>query len=301
MLERATLFALCLWFSGCSSPEATESPNAEPATAGSDLSRAQMDGWWKLYQRGDSNWPAARDRWMKTGEEESALLVLSLVRDLVQKAPQRLSDGSPAFRQPQRELLALDESAVVPVLVEAVRVGKEPNALQAIADTLVEFAAIDAVNEALLVPREGDSPHSIPMFLRILVRIGGERALRAVDVQLTTGVEWQIRSHAAEALRLARVSDGSRASAALGRALSDSDAFVVRTALESLAKINDPAVAPAVAETLSRAVKAQDADTAEVAIATLQTLTEKRVPGNDPARWAELADQARERGLTKRP
>lgn len=301
MLDRAAWLVLFCLLAGCAGRD-SESPDRETSDVeGADPSREQMDAWWKLYQRADEKWPDARDRWARGGSEASAVLVMSLVRDLVQKAPQRLADGSPAFRVPQRELLALDEESVVPVLIEAIRVGKEPNSLQAIADTLVEFVATDAVAQALETRREGDSPHSTPVFFRTLVRIGGERAYRTIDAHLTTGAEWQIRSHAAESLRFARASDHARASAVLARALDDSDPFVVRTALDSLSRVGRGEVAPRVAKTLAEAAARNDGDTAKAAVAALRAITGQRVDGDDPRRWADVAEQAAARANTPRP
>jgi hypothetical protein len=266
-----------------------------------DLTRAQMDEWWQLYQLGDPKWPAARDRWEAASPESAQILVFSLVRELVRLASQRDAEGKLAFRKPQAELLALSESLTVPVLIEGVRIGKDRSAVDAIGDTLVEIAALDAVMAALESPREGDSFQAAPAFLRTLTRIGGARALGAIEREATSATDWQRRSAAVESLRSVRPSDRERAVGILLSALKDSDPFVVRTAMHCNATTEDATAAPGVAQLLAAKKAEGDRELALECITTLRVLTRRRIEGDDPARWAEVAEAARTAQLNAKP
>lgn len=299
--ERATwstLFASCLLLgaTGCGGAakgtDRTNKPAEVEGTAKDGVTPEQMKVWWGLYQKADPKWPGARDRWSAAGRDARQTLILSLVRDLIQKGPQQTPDGKLAYRVPQAELLALPSSDVTPVLIEMMRVSKDRSATDVLADTLAEIGDIDSVAQALGDPHPNDASLASVGFLRALVRIGGDRALGVVTQRMQQDANWQNRSAAVEALRSARPADRQRAARAAALAFSDADPFVVRQGLRTIEILADVGIAPEVARLLARVSGEKEAETRKQAIATLRSLTGKTVPGDDPSRWLEVAEDA---------
>jgi len=300
-VQRASWSALLasgilLGFAGCGGETDGASRPAKPSevegTTKNGVTPEQMKVWWALYQKADPKWPAARDRWSAAGQDARQTLILSLVRDLIQKGPQQTPDGKLAYRVPQADLLALPASDVSPVLIEMMRVSKDRSATDVLADTLAEIGDSEPVARALHDPRPGDAPLASTGFLRALVRIGGDRALAVVTQRMQQDPNWQNRSAAAEALRSARPADRQRAARAATLAFADGDAFVVRQGLRTIESLEDVSVAPDVARLLAQVSDEKEAETRKQAIATLRALTGKMVPGDDPSRWLEVAEDA---------
>jgi hypothetical protein len=268
---------------------------ADGASAVSDERKRELERYWELYQADDPAWPEARDRWYAYGGAERRTLVDSLVRELLVRADQatRTERGlAPAWKRSQEQILALGPDETVPLLIEALRVGKDPASVEIIADTLVSFGAIDEVLAALDRPEPADSPHFAATAVRALVRIGGERALERVGSELAGNADWQVRASAAEALRNARRSDRDRAAHALIGGLEDTDPFVVRQSLGSLVALEYVRAAPVVAVMLDEASRAGDAERSKLAVEALRALTGARVPGDEPALWRREAERA---------
>ena len=211
--------------------------------------------------------------------------MLNLVGELVRFAANPLAQaptGEPRWLRARRELLELDRSAVLPVLVEALRAAREP----------IAAAAVDAVFDVLDHPREGDSPLLMGAAARALVAAGGERALLRVGDLLATARSWRDRAAAAEALARARTVDRERAAAQLVRGLQDEDPFVVKRALASLAALGVSASAPSVALRLDRAVRDGDVEVRDAAAKTLRRLTGREGSPEDVEFWRQAARAA---------
>ncbi len=301
-LRAVSAFACVLVLFACSSPTgSSKSANESGASAAAGPNKAQMDGWWKLYQAGDPKWPAARQRWSAYGGSARTTLILSLVRELVVAAGVRNPDGSLAHKKPQAELLALPADDVIPVLIETIRIGKHATALDALSTTIAETGRDEAVIAALESPKEGDSSQSAPTLLKTLIRIGGAHALSAVEKQLLTASDWQVRAAAAEACRLAHVSDHPIVIKTLAKGLDDADGFVVRTSLKSLSSIGDVHATSYVARAFEKIAEGSDKETKSEAIATLRSLSGRIIEGNDPKRWQEIAVEVIRDADAKKP
>lgn len=259
--------------------------------------RLQLEAWWDLYQVGDPSWPDARSRWMDLDEPEREVLVMSLVRDMVRLAPVPVRAGEslePGWKRPQKELVALGADDTVPVLIEALRTGRDPVSLEPISQTLAMLGAVDSLIDVLDLPREGDSSAFPGFAYSALVRAGGARAINRVGEVLRSDPDWKRRSSAADALKEARYSDRRRASSVLLEAVEDSDAFVATRSLESLAILDVTEAAPRVALAFEQAVRRRDERRARAAVDALRRLTGRRVKGDDPVLWKQVAKEAAE-------
>jgi hypothetical protein len=264
-----------------------------------DARREQLQGYWEMYRADDSRWPATRDAWYAQGGAERELLVLTLVQEMVHKAlvPVRTERGlEPGWKRPQRELLSLGAEGTVPILVEALRAGRDGASLEPISVTLAGFGAIDPILDALDQPREGDSKIFPRYALEALVGAGGERALARVAAVLRSDPDWQLRAAAAVALGHARFSDQERAATALMAGLSDADPFVIDKVLDSLVIIGRQETAPRIALYLEEASARGDVAGMAMASRALRRLTGVSVKSDDPVLWKEAARQAADRG-----
>ncbi len=257
--------------------------------------RERLDELWRLYQSQDPEWPDARDRWYGSGGAERETLVLSLIRDLVHRAPTPVQTArglEPGWKRPQRELLSLPRETTVDFLVVALRTGRDPASLGPLADTLAGFGAVTEIVDALDHPNSGDSPQFAGYAMFSLVQAGGDQAIARVAQELRTAREWTVRSRAAEALGNARYTDQDRAVVALLGGLEDDERFVVRKTLEALWQLDRADAAPAIAAFLGEAVESGRDEEAGLAVITLKKLTGAQVPGDDPAVWRLEAQSA---------
>ena len=260
-----------------------------------DQRRSELNTYWDLYQLDDSDWPKIRQRWYAYGGPERDVLVMSLVRDLIRLAPTHAQvNGSlePAWRRPQRELLALGKEATVPVLLEALRTGRDTASLGSLSDTLAGFGAVEELTDLLDHPREGDSAVCRPFVMSALVKAGGRRAIERVGEVLTNDAEWRQRASAADALAAARYSDRKLAVATLALAYLDSDTFVARRAVQATLQLGEVTAAPRLAQLYEQAVGSGDTKTASLALDALRKLTKQTVRGDDPALWKQAAERA---------
>lgn len=282
MSRLSILLAVCAVFAGC-------------LTSDDGESRPRLEEWWQLYQHGAETWPEARDRWYALGGTDREALVLSLVQDLVRRAPQPVPAGrgfEPGWKRPQRELLALPAEGCVPLVAEALRIGRDNVSLEALADTLAGYGAVDALTEVLDAPREGDSPSARRFALGGLVKAGGASAVARVGDVLRNDGDWAFRASAAEALGNARYADRVRSATVLVAGLEDADPFVYRKVCEALARLEVGGAAPAVALRFERAHREKDAEAMKWAAAALESLTGERVSGGDPVLWKRAAERA---------
>ncbi|MFH0946167.1 MAG: HEAT repeat domain-containing protein [Planctomycetota bacterium] len=259
--------------------------------------RLELDAFWDLYQLEDPGWPGVRDRWYGYGGEERQLLIMSLVRHLVHSAPlvRQGSDGPvPGWKRPQRELLALGSEEVVPVLVEALRVGRDPASLLPISETLAGFFALEELTDLLDHPREGDSEVGVPFVMSAMVKVGGTDAITRVGRILRADPDWKRRSSAADALGTARYSDRERAVGELAAGFSDSDRFVVQRAIQATALIGSIQAAPRLAQLYAESRAKGDEKMASLALTVLRRLTGRVIQGDDPELWKQAARQAAE-------
>lgn len=276
-IPRTALLLLTVWIAGC----ATRGGALDDA----DQRRLELD--WELYQVGDPSWPAVRDRWYDEGGPARDLLVDLLTREMLVASMGR------EWKRPQRDLLSLGSEVTVPKLIGQMRRLRDPAALDAVADTLAGFAAVDELLAALTAPPNlDDGPRFRHYAMQALVRSGGSRSLDYVSGQLTDSSNWELRAAAAEALGKSRISDQPRAATLLQAGLVDSDTFVVRRALVALADLEQSSAAPAVAEAYDRLRQAGDRDGANEAVRTLRRLTGVTVNGDDPERWRQAAARA---------
>lgn len=261
--------------------------------------RRWMSDAWQLYQADSREWPAARQRWFALGGPERETLVLSLIKEIVRTAPDAVKVGErveAAWRRPQRELLELDDEAVVPFLIAALERGRDPVSQEAIADTLARFGAVDPVIAALDASKPEASAAGFIKYASVaLVRAGGQRALERVGRELARQDDWQARAAAADALGEAGFSDAERAAGLLAAVLADADDFVVRQACDSLAQLQRPEHAPAIAAVLERALARRESATAESALDALRLLTGAKVAAGDIAGWRREAEKAARR------
>ncbi len=258
----------------------------------------QLESWWELYRARDPAWPEARDRWYALGGRARERLILTLVQELVHKAQtsERGTDGDvPGWKRPQEQLLALGSEGTVPVLIEALRVGRDAASLEPLADALAGHGAVDELLSALDQPRAGDSRLFPRYALRALVKAGGVNAIDRAGVELRAHADWEVRAAAAVALGSARYSDAARALEALLPGLADQDPFVVEKTLESLVRLERPQAAPRIALLLDEARRRGDTARAAAAAAALRRLTGTTVSGDDPELWRLAAEEAAER------
>jgi len=264
----------------------------------SDSRERELEQYWELYQADDPSWDDVRDRWYAYGGTERRTLVDSLIREMLVRADQavRTERGlEPAWRRSQTELLELGPAETVPLLIVALRTYRDPASVEVVADTLVQFGALDAVLEALSEQRPGDSSRFVVHGCRVLVQIGGPRALDRVGRELASNPDWQVRATAAEMLGSARQSDRGRATQVLIKGLRDEDPFVVKQSLRSLVVLRAVNAAPVVAVMLEEATRDGDAERVRLAVETLRSLTGARVPGDSPEAWRiEAARAARD-------
>ncbi len=268
-------------------------------TGEESASRPRLEQWWQLYQQGSSSWPEARTRWYELGGDDRDTLVLSLIRQMVAMAPQpvRTEGGlEPGWKRPQRELLALPAEGCVPLLEEALRAGRDHVSLEALADTLAGFGAVDSLASVLDAPRPGDTKEARRHAVVGLVKAGGERAISRVGARLRGEADWSARASAADALGNARYADRGRAATALIAGLEDEDPFVVRKVCQALAKLEVRTAAPALALRYARARRDAEEDVAGWTVEALRHLTGERVAGDDPSLWRQAADRAAARG-----
>jgi HEAT repeat protein len=261
-----------------------------------DERKTQLEHWWKLYQSSDPAWDNARTAWFELGGEARDTLVLSLLKNMIQLSPRQTvttrGNTEASWRRPQRELLELDDEVVVPALITALRVSRDPPSQTAIVDTLGRAGAVDAMTEALDAPQDGDSPQFVPALLKGLVTAGGEQAIERVGVALRDHDDWRVRAGAAEALGQARNADRTRAAILLKPGLEDVDAFVRKRAIEAYGELQAVKAAPLLALALERAHKAGAVDELELCASVLRGLTGANVFANDPVLWQEAAQQA---------
>ncbi|MBK6941060.1 MAG: HEAT repeat domain-containing protein [Planctomycetes bacterium] len=261
-----------------------------------DERKAQLEHWWKLYQSSDPGWQNARQAWFELGGEARETLVLSLLKNMVQLAPRQTltarGNTEASWRRPQRELLELDGEVVVPALLTALRVSKDPPSQTAIVDTLGRSGSVDAMTEALDAPEAGDSPQFQPALLKALMTAGGDKAVDRVGVALLRHDDWRVRAGAAEALGQARNADRSKAAVLLKPGLEDSDAFVRKRAIEAYGSLRAVKAAPLLALALERAHAAGASDEVELCGSVLRELTGASVFANDPVLWQEAAQRA---------
>ncbi|MBI4881506.1 MAG: HEAT repeat domain-containing protein [Planctomycetes bacterium] len=267
------------------------------ASAGAALPRQEelLERYWSLYRARDPAWPEARDRWYALGGRARERLVLTLVQELVRKAhvPERGAEGDvPGWKRPQEDLLALGSEGTVPVLVEALRVGRDAVSLDPLADALAGHGAVGALLDALDHPRPDDSRLFPRYALRVLVKAGGASAIERAGAELRAHADWEVRAAAAGALGSARYSDGQRAVEALLPGLSDQDPFVVEKTLDSLVRLARPQAAPRIAAHLEEARRRGDGAQAAAAAAALRRLTGTSVSGDDPELWQRAAEEA---------
>jgi hypothetical protein len=302
LLARVLLFLSWLPLLAVSVPACS----ADGSSTVSEERKRELERYWELYQANDPAWPAARDRWYAYGGAERRTLVDSLTRDLLVRADQarKTERGlAPAWKRSQEQILALGPDETVPLLIGALRKFKDPASAECVADTLASFGAVEQVLEALDRPQAGDSAQFPALAVRVLVRIGGERAVERVGRELAGNADWQVRATAAEALRDARSSDRDRAARALIGGLEDDDPFVVRQVLASLVALDYTRAAPVVAVMLDEATRAGDTERVKLAVEALRSLTGARVDGDDPVLWRReaehaAADAARREGST---
>lgn len=258
--------------------------------------KTQIEHWWKLYQSADPQWDNARQAWFELGGEARDTLVLSLLKNMIQLAPRQTvtarGNTEASWRRPQRELLALDEAVVVPALITALRVSKDPPSQTAIVDTLGRTGSVDAMTDALDAPQDGDSPQFVPALLRALVTAGGDDAVTRVGTALREHDDWRVRAGAAEALGQARNADRTQSAVLLKPGLEDSDAFVRKRTIEAYRNLRSVKAAPLLAIALERAHRAGASDEVELCGSVLRELTGANVFANDPVLWQEAAQRA---------
>ena len=257
--------------------------------------RRELEASWDLYQLEDSSWPAARKRWYGYGGEERRLLIMSLMRDMVHSATlvRPGSDGPvPGWVRPQRELLALGGDEVVPVLVEALRIGRDTASLLPISETLAKCGALDELTDLLENPREGDSEVSIPFVMSAMVKAGGKEAIDRIGKILKSDPDWKRRSSAADALGSARYSDRERAVVELAAGFSDSDPFVVQRAVQATLQVGYVGAAPRLAVLYAEARANRDQKIASLSLTALRRLTGRVIQGDDPELWKQAAREA---------
>lgn len=293
------LMAALLGSPGCADP-----PPAAGSGTPDDPNAKQLEAWWKLYQTEDAGWPKARDQWYGLGGNARETLVLSLLRALLAAPSTQVRRGNaiePAWKRPQRELTALPADGTVPYLVAALRApASDPTRLDPLADALADFAASDALIAALDAPQADDGRSFAPYALKALVRIGGGKALARVETALRSDPKWEVRGAAAEAFGEARASDRERAAAALVPGLADADPFVVRETIEALGRLKAVEQAPALVDAAERAHRAGDATRVESLRVALRKLTGVDPPGNDWARWRQIAESAARNAAERR-
>ncbi|MSR45853.1 MAG: hypothetical protein EXS13_02085 [Planctomycetes bacterium] len=226
---------------GCTGSAAVEGrdPSAGESLLAAPRSNESLKMVWRLYQKNDEAWPAARERWLAGPPEERRLLLDNLLIELLQDDSAGRGNGT-SFRsvRARHELTWFGSEAVAPIVHGMRGLGSREKvdvvAIDRLAAALVELRATEPLAE-LAAPDPAAK-------IDVKVRIAAARALAGVDEPIVQSAlidrllrdpEWQVRGTAAELLRKRAADPLVRR--ALHDALADADGFVRAQGVRALA------------------------------------------------------------------
>lgn len=275
----------------CASSGGGKSPSERQAAAAAAMEpglRAEIEGYWKLYQENDPGWPAARERWLAKEPATRNILVESLIHDLIRRAGR----AAPAVTERTMKELAILDDLAVPHLIAAGDAGDEILRQQT-AEILgwIGEPSVEPILESLRADSRDDG------FRRYKVEVLGvvkdPRAADTVTRLLHEDDDWAVRAAAATAA--GRIG-GSAAVDELARALQrEEDEFVLERIAAALGGFADPRAIDALVSGLRREASRDDMRLriARECSRSLRRITGERI-GTDPAAWRSWWNRNRE-------
>jgi len=199
--------------------------------------------YWNLYLQGSPDWPEAREKWSAMGQAEEEILILWLIKELQRNAVKVTTSAAgksePAWYRPIRELKCLDQKAVAPSLLEALKVLRDETTVYA---CIQANAALVGTSDLLAAWDQAAEENNISYqsrLLKVLALIDDPKATERIIAALNNSENWQVRATAAGELGAYRGPMLAAVKTALEGALNDQDAFVASKAEEALAALKD--------------------------------------------------------------
>lgn len=251
-----------------------------PAVA--DDVRPVLDGYWALYRDDDAGWPAARAEWLQMETAARAVLVESLIREVI---VQTNNNDIQANERAMKELAILGVDAV-PHLIAVGEAGDDI-LRQQMADILgwIGEPAVGPLLESLTVRgRKNKDDRFRRQKVEALGEIGDERATDLVSFMLANDRDWRTRGAAATALGGIRTPESLRT--LVQSMTSEDDSFVLERVAASLGNYpEDSSIESLIAAMQREAARSE----IRMAVARACTLSLRRITGerigNDPSAW----------------